>query len=297
MSQARQHTSSRPVRVSTLLEPTERPGMDAAGTGVFNAQHRDSVEELSRDLRERRITAVVVSVSRGMRENPGRLAGLVREFPRVPTVALLSGARGVSAEAVLSLGNCGVRRIVDVRDPAGWHQLRTLVGRESSRASDRAVLSLFRSDLEGIEQGCWRFFEGLFATEYAIATVRQLAAYLGVIPSTLMSRFFRARLPAPKQYITFARLIRTARLLENPGISVADAANQLDFSSPQSFGRHVRTYLGITAGDFRRDYTEARMIARFRNELVLPHREALVRLRPVRASGSRAEPELPTTGD
>ena len=102
-----------------------------------------------------------------------------------------------------------------------------------------------------------------------------------VLPSTLMSRFFRAKLPAPKRYLAYARLLRAARLFEDQGHSIADVANALDFSSPQSFGRHVQTFLGRSAGEFRREYTAERMLTRFIEELVRPHRETLRRLRPL----------------
>jgi hypothetical protein len=48
-------------------------------------------------------------------------------------------------------------------------------------------------------------------------------------------------------------------------------ANVLDYSSPQSFGRHVRTMLQVTAVDFRRKYTGQRMLDRFREELIIPY--------------------------
>ena len=76
-------------------------------------------------------------------------------------------------------------------------------------------------------------------------------------------------------------MIRAARLFENPGLSISDVANHLDYSSPQSFGRHVRSLLHITAGEFRCTYDGERMLGRFRTELVLPNVELLRRLRPL----------------
>jgi hypothetical protein len=58
-------------------------------------------------------------------------------------------------------------------------------------------------------------------------------------------------------------------------------ANHLDYSSPQSFGRHVRTLLHITAGEFRSTYDGERMLQRFRRELILPNIGLLQRLRPL----------------
>jgi AraC-like DNA-binding protein len=104
-----------------------------------------------------------------------------------------------------------------------------------------------------------------------------------VTASTLMSRFFRAGVPTPKRYLAMARLVRAARLFENSGFSIANVANHLDYSSPQSFGRHVRTLLHTTAGEFREQYDCATMFARFRAELILPHIEGLRVLKPLTA--------------
>jgi hypothetical protein len=102
--------------------------------------------------------------------------------------------------------------------------------------------------------------------------------------------FFRAGAPAPKRYLAMARLVRAARLFENAGFSVANVANHLDYSSPQSFGRHVRTLLHMTAGDFRHRYDGAGMFERFRGELVLPHCAVLRTLRPLTAPPGWAGP-------
>lgn len=267
--------------VATILEPAERTRVDAIGAGLYRALHRNSVNEVMRDLKERRISAVLVSVARCVKEEPLHVAAVLREFPRVPTVALLSGGLDATAEAVLTLGNCGVRTLVDVRRPAGWNRLRAVLGLEATNDVTRSVAATLRQDLVGVPEDCWRFFEALFDPDCHVANVRQLSRRLNVLPSTLMSRFFRARLPAPKRYLAFARLIRAARLFENPGLSVADVANHLDYSSPQSFGRHVRTLMRMTAGQFRRSYDGDGMLRRFRDELVLPNLTRLRQLHPL----------------
>lgn len=267
--------------VSTMVEPVERERVDAAGAGLYRTIHRDSIAEVLCDLKERRISAVIVSVGRCVREEPSQMAAVVRAFPRIPTLALLSSAGETSAEAVLTLGNCGIRTLIDVRKPEGWSRLRALLGREATKDVDRLVLAALREDLRDVPDDCWRFFEALFSPEFRVSTVRQLARRLNVLPSTLMSRFFRARLPAPKRFLAFARLIRAARLFENPGLSISDVANHLDYSSPQSFGRHVRTVLRITAGEFRCTYDGERMLDRFRRELIQPNVELLRRLHPL----------------
>lgn len=267
--------------VSTMIEPVERQRVDAAGAGLYRTIHRDNIGQVLRDLKERRISAVIVSVGRCVREESSQMAAVVRAFPKIPTLALLSSAGDSNAEAVLALGNCGIRTLIDVREPDGWGRLRALLGREATKDVDRVALGKLHDDLRNVHEDCWRFFEALFTPELRVSTVRQLARRLNVLPSTLMSRFFRAHLPAPKRYLAFARLIRAARLFENPGLSISDVANHLDYSSPQSFGRHVRTLLHVTAGEFRCTYDGDRMLERFRHELILPNAPQLVQLRPL----------------
>src|SRR5688572_12325464 len=93
--------------VSTMLTPDERMRVDAAGLGLYRAMHRETIEDVIRDVRERGASAVVMSVACcGARELP-RLARMVREFPRVPAVALLTDAAGSAAASphtVLGLG-------------------------------------------------------------------------------------------------------------------------------------------------------------------------------------------------
>ncbi|HXD22338.1 MAG TPA: helix-turn-helix domain-containing protein [Gemmatimonadaceae bacterium] len=282
--------------VSTMVEPVERQRVDAAGVGLYRTIHRDSLGEVMRDLKERRISAVIVSVGRCVREEPAQMAAVVRAFPRVPTLALLSSTGENTAEAVLAVGNCGIRTLVDVREPEGWSRLRALLGREATKDADRAVIAVLRNDLYGVHEDCWRFFEALFSADARVCTVRELARQLNVLPTTLMSRFFRAQLPAPKRYLALARLIRAARLFENPGLSISDVANHLNYSSPQSFGRHIRIMLEITAGEFRCTYDGERMLQRFRSELVHPNIHLLRALRPLAVRpGMRVVPPSPAS--
>ena len=59
-------------------------------------------------------------------------------------------------------------------------------------------------------------------------------------------------------------MVRAARLLENAGLSIANVANQLEYSSPQSFGRHVKGMLGMTGQRFRETCDGEGMLHRFR---------------------------------
>jgi len=276
--------------VSTMLTPAERIRVDAAGEGSYQALHRDSVEDLVKDLKANRAAAVLVSVARCDQIGRAGMEMMVREFPRVPTVALLSDIESGTPKTMLLLGQSGVRQLIDVREAAGWRELRSLLLGTQVDSMQRRALSQLAVDLTGSSTDCWRFFEALFTAPPQIVTIRAFSRLLGVLPSTLMSRFFRAKLPAPKQYLAVARLVRAARLFENPGFSVANIANHLDYSSPQSFGRHVRTVLGMTAVQFRRQYDGAAMLRHFRESLVLPYLNELRDLKPLSTTGRAPQP-------
>jgi AraC-like DNA-binding protein len=275
--------------ITTLLTPAERPRVDAAGEGCYQTLHRDTVDDLIRDLKSRRVHAVLVSVSCAG-AHAARVASLVREFPRVPAVAILSEFELRTPHAVLALGQSGIRRLVDVRQPVGWRELRGALMADSGNGGQRSILSQLAVDLAGVPDDCWRFFETIFTCSPRVGNVRMLCRLLDVVPSTMMSRFFRAGVPAPKRYLAMARLVRAARLFENSGFSVANVANHLDYSSPQSFGRHVRTLLHMTAGDFRHRYDGPGMFEQFRAELVLPYLTTLRSLRPLTAPPGWAAP-------
>jgi AraC-like DNA-binding protein len=264
-----------------MLTPTERIRVDAAGEGSYRALHRDTVAELVQDLKSNRASAVVLSLTRCDQYSRAGVAALVREFPRVPTVALLTQLDRSTPHTMLSLGSTGVRQLVDVRDADGWRELRSYLLAARGEDIQREALSRLALDLTGVPPDCWRFFEALFSMPGRVATVRVLSRRLDVVPSTLMSRFFRAELPAPKQYLALARLVRAARLFENPGFSVANVSNHLDYSSPQSFGRHVRTLMHMTAVQFRDQFDGEGMLQNFRDTLVLPHLDKLRQLRPL----------------
>lgn len=269
------------TNVATILTPAERSRVDAAGEGLYRSIHRDSVDDVIRDVREARAAAVVVSVSYCDRTSDNPVATMVREFPRVPTLALLSELGPRTPHTILSLGTSGIRKLIDVRDASGWRTLRSALTDGCGNAIQRFALGRLADDLRGAPDDCWRFFEALFLSPPNVTTVRRLARNLDVYPSTLMSRFFRSDLPAPKRYLASARLVRAAHLFENQGFSIANVANHLEYSSPQSFGRHVRGLLGLSAQEFRERYDGAGMLERFRQDLVVPHLERLRRLRPL----------------
>jgi AraC-like DNA-binding protein len=283
MTTANSKTGRIQIPVSTVLTPGERSRVDAVAQGLCEPLHRESLEEVLADLRSQRSGMVLISVARYAGQGYSRMAAVVREFPRVPAIALLTETETSTPYSTLLLGQLGIKKMIDVRTATGWQTLRSVLAADTSQDLHRSALAQINLDLPGTTPDCWRFFELLFDPSPKIGTVRQLARRLEILPSTLMSRFFRAQLPAPKKYLALSRLIRAARLFENPGLSVASVANHLDYSSPQSFGRHVRTIMNISPVTFRNRYDGQGMVQHFRTQLILPYIEILRTFHPIDA--------------
>jgi AraC-like DNA-binding protein len=127
--------------------------------------------------------------------------------------------------------------------------------------------------LDDVTDGTKRYFGALVRTAPRMPTVRRFTQTMDVRPSTFMSRFFRARLPSPKRHLSAMRLLYARALLEEPRATIGSVAHRLEFSSPQSFGRHVRASMGVSAGEFRHRFHFAELLASYLRTLVTPFRE------------------------
>jgi AraC-like DNA-binding protein len=157
----------------------------------------------------------------------------------------------------------------------------------ASRAAARIQGPLFEA-LEDTPADTRFFFEVMIRLAPETVTVRKLATKLHVRPSTLMSRFGRAGLPSPKNYLAAIRLLHAAVLFEGSGLSVADVAYRLEYSSPQSFGRHVRALLGITSLEFRTRLPFPEALNRFVAIMITPYHEVLRDFHPLAAGNGTA---------
>jgi len=272
------------LTVATVLTASERQRVDAAGSGVFAVVHRDSVPEAVRVVRERAVDAVLVSVHHCAPEQIDAVGHLVRDFPGIPTVALLSQHDPAASQMLLRFGASGVRQVVDVSLPAGWSRLREAVALPATRSAAR-IQGPVLAALGEATPDARLFIEGLVRLAPETPTVRRLAASLHVRPSTLMSRFARAGLPSPKNYLASVRLLHAAHLFESGGLSVADVAYRLDYSSPQSFGRHLRTMLGITSCEFRNRFPFPLAVERFIELMITPYGRIWPTFHPLSSAG------------
>jgi AraC-like DNA-binding protein len=272
-----------PVPLSTILTPAERSAVDAAGEGLYSTKHRSSLEEVRRDLREQAATAVLVSLACCSPRDAIRMASILRDHPRIPMMGLVTNAARVHPQSLLSLGRSGMRVVIDARESNGWSLLRESVAdADRSRFSIEAALWDLRSRLPAAGEDCLGLLELCFTALPPLHTVRDVGELLGVHPGTMMSRFQRAGLPAFKRYLDLINLVRAAHELEDHRRSIADVAIQLEYSSPQSFGRHVQLVMRMTASAFRSGFDCEGMYFRFVEECITPYVPQLSTFRPFR---------------
>ncbi len=283
------------VVVAAVVTSTERPGLDAAGIGYFAIVHRSSLPAATQAVREQPVDAVVFSVHECGGQAVEDIDNLVRRFPDVPTVALVTRADPATPDTLLRLGATGVRHVIDVTGPNGWRRLRHLLAEPASRPAAR-ILARILDGIPDAPPDARMFLELMVRLAPSTSVARQLAVHARMRPSTMVSRFARAGLPSPKTYMAALRLVYAAQFFENQGLSITDVAYRLECSSPQSFGRHLRAMLGITPGEFRRRFTFDLAIERFVELLVEPYRAAWEEFHPMEL-GRPGRPAGSTTVD
>lgn len=266
--------------VVTLLEVRMRASVDGATDTTFANVHVDSIEQAVMAVRERAPRAFLLSTGMVDPQALPDIARLVTKNPAVLPVAVAHCDRPVPGDLLLGLGACGIRRFLDLNGREGWDQLRGILD-NGGGDTEALILRALLPQLEHTSQEWQHFFATVVRLAPSTTTVRALASQMGVKASTLMSRFFRAALPAPKKYLSMTRLLYAVAFLSSKDVSVSDVSNALNYSSPQSFGRHVRMMLGLTAGEFRRELSLEAAIAHFTDRLIRPYSNVLATFRPL----------------
>lgn len=268
-------------RALTLLLADERVRFDAAVRGLCAPTHLNTAAALVGALHERAADGVVVSaaaLAAGGSRALAAVAGLGRTFAATPLVVLVSGE--VAPTVLVALGRSGARAVLDVRGAQGWAALQGLWPSAEMRSLAQRAAEGLAGALADVTPGMRRFVLTLFEVSPRVRTVRGYAPRFGVLPTTMMSRFFRAGLPAPRQYLAWARLARAAQLFESPRWTVGAVAAELEHSSAQGFSRHLYRQLGVRPREFREQYGVGRMLERFADELIVPYGEVLRRFEP-----------------
>jgi AraC-like DNA-binding protein len=280
MRQVTRPGAGAPPLVAAVVSPEERSKVEAASSGWFDVVHRDTLSDVIRAVRERPVDAVLLSVHQCRGASLDPLDHLTHDFPGLPTVALVSHADPHGSETLLHFGASGVRQVVDVSSPSGWQRLRQVLGHPVGRDAARIQAPVLAA-LGEPPPDTRLFFEAMIRLAPEVVTVRAFAERVQVRCTTLMSRFARAALPSPKSYLAAVRLLHATLQFESQGLTVADVAYRLEFSSPQSFGRHVRALLGVSTSEFRRRFPFPVALERFIGVMITPYAETWRWFRPL----------------
>ena len=265
--------------VVTVVDATLHSRLTLALGEVARPVHVASVSAALSVVRERPVRAVLLgqeSMTPRSASEVGRLAVTCGGT----LIAVVGGWSPDLSDTLLAFGRYGVRDAVDVSSRDGLCRLRDLVTRAEWVLANRVAKALEPSLQEASEE--MRFFVNyLVRTAPFVGSVTILAAGLRVSQSSLNSRFFRAGLPSPKKYLAYVRLLFAAALLEQPVVSAAQAARRLNYSSPQSFTRHLRGQLGVTVNEFRQRYSFEAVAHHVAFHALSQHGAAIRRFQPL----------------
>ncbi len=265
----------------TMLEPEFRDRLDVATRHAFVTVHANSATEAIEAAHAHGARGFILSPSFVGNQSIESIDRLVAHSFAMLTVAVISEPKPGSANGLLELGACGVRRAIDLTHKDGWEALRRLANHGGGETGAR-IMNALGPLIQTATQETQLFFRTVVRGAPRLRTARALGDMLHTLDTTLNSRFFRAGLPAPKQFLATTRLVYAAAFLESPVASIADVANTMDYSSPQSFNRHVQAMCGMTAGEFRRSYSFATALEELRQKLFVPYEDTFRSFKPIR---------------
>ncbi len=278
-------------RICALLGSRERLQVEAATEGRLTILHRGTVRGIYDDIAGGHADGALLSVAMVRESDIPTVIAILRDLPATPVLGLLGDdAATATVPGTLLLGRAGVSRLVDIRERTGWMSLRDAFTVDLPESATRSALVTIIAAIEvepdgtrtRCSEGVRRFLTAIFSPD--ATTARGIAGELGLLPSTLASRFLRAGLPSPRQYLALAKLLRAAYLGEAPGLPIRVIAERLLVSSAQSYGRMVRHMTGMTAVEFRRAVNGAAALERFTAAVVAPYCDILRRFDPLRVA-------------
>lgn len=265
--------------VLTIVDPSMRSRLALALDIVPRARHVSSVREALSVVVEQPVQAVLLSQSNVTPESlmmVGKLAGACAGI----LILVLAGWAPQLSSVLLALGRYGIRDVVDISTREGLIRLRSLLQQPEWEVATR-VSEAFQRPLESATDEMRYFMLRLVQLAPTVSSAKILASRAGILPSSLYSRFFRARLPSPKRYLASVRLLYASGVLENQALSITDMAYRLNYSSPQSFGRHVREQLGMHSSEFRQRCPFPDLAAHATFRLFGQHESTLRSFRPL----------------
>lgn len=270
------------VGIVSVIPARLRSQCDAVVSARYRSVHVDSATEALAALRTTVPRLLLLAPSVLVRESACTVRELVNRSTGAITIAVV-GDGPPAHRALMELGAAGVRRCLDVSECDAWPKLREMVSQAEGRTAT-TILRRVVAEIAEMKPDLRHFLEILVYSAPRAPTVRALAPAIGVRVSTLVSRFVRAGLPTPKQYLVATRLLYVVAMFDEEGMTVGTVAYRLRYASPQSLGRHMRQELGITPSEFRSRHPFNAWLDRYIGTVVGPFVTILRTFDPVRGS-------------
>jgi len=175
------------------------------------------------------------------------LVELRRRFPHVPMVVIYNLT--VSApRAVLQLGEAGVKQIVT---GAPRVQRDDLVRALSDSHGDGAARRLWRHCDFTLPEPLTPLLKAAIRLAHAPISAESLADATRMHERTLRKYCTQHRLPSPQWIIGWARLLIAGFYLDEPGRTMVQVAEMLEFPSSCALRNQMKRYTGTTSRSMR----------------------------------------------
>ncbi len=165
---------------------------------------------------------------------------------------------------LLDIAQAGVTELVlrDVDDMQ--HVLARVLASATQRSTARQIDDRLGELIAAPMRPLFRF--GLEHAHESLG-VDEVSATFGVTRRTLRNRLVEHRLPRPRVFLTWCRLLVAGALLDERGRSLDSVAGQLDFPSGHGLGMVFRRYLGSGINALRDRQVSATVESAFRMAL------------------------------
>jgi AraC-like DNA-binding protein len=168
----------------------------------------------------------------------------------VPSHAVVAWCdrRALNTRLLLDIAQAGVSELVlrDVDD------IKHVLGRILNAASQRSHALEIEARLGSLVPDAVRpVFRFMLEHAHQTMDVDRVAAAFGITRQTLRNRMIQQRMPLPRTFMTWCRLLVAGSLLQESGHTLDSVAWQLDFNSGHHLGTVLRRYAGAGVVEMR----------------------------------------------
>jgi AraC-like DNA-binding protein len=184
----------------------------------------------------------------------------------VPSHAVVAWCdrRALTTRTLLDIAQAGVAELVlrDVDDIR--HVLGRILNAASQRSHSLDIEARLGSQVPNALRPLFRF---MLEHAHQAMDVDKVAAAFGITRQTLRNRLVQHRMPLPRTFMTWCRLLVAGSLLQESGHTLDSVAWQLDFNSGHHLGTVLRRYAGAGVTEMRASGVSAAVEAAFRAAL------------------------------